>query len=418
MQAAPEQEAAPQVDPAIDPGQAQNTAPTDDPGYLDSLATAHTGEATTQHTTTQGAPKAGPNPQDNPAVDPGLAQGDPSADAPGYLESLVTAHADQTTATVDEAPDQQQSAPVDPVTETAAPGSDQTDPAAAQDEAEAEAQANNPSADRAENTHPDPAATEQADHQARAQAQARAEASEEERPGDLQKNTSSQATQAAPSPAASAQAQPVQQVKAQTITPAPAKPDRGFWNLNAFGQARMAERDTQRVTQIAVTAQEQAAVVTRDIQALRKVGASLFEEIDKAATASNTSVEAVIAGTGPGGQFAAIGQKFTTMLAQNPEFQAAHETLCLSSQKLRARAQQLEGETQAREKTTDPVVIDTEKQVAQVGMELDKIPGRTPGKSLLQEIGAVVKRLVDKFKAFFRGQQQDQTRDAGPAPGR
>ena len=180
----------------------------------------------------------------------------------------------------------------------------------------------------------------------------------------------------------------------------------------------MAEHDTKRVTKVAVNAQEQANVVTRDIQTLRRVGASLFDEIDKAATASNTSVEAVIAGTGPGGQFAAIGQKFTTMLAQNPEFKAAHDTLCLSSQKLRARANQLEGEAQAREKTNDHVVIDTEKQVAKVGMELDKIPGQLPGKSLLQEIGAVVQRLVDKFRDFFRGQQQDRTRDAGPAPGR
>lgn len=425
-QAAPEQEAAPQADPAIDPGLAQNTAPTNDPGYLESLDNAHADEATAQQTTTQGAPEAEPNPQDNPAADPGLAQNTAPTDDPGYLESLDNAYADQTTTHVDEAATQQQSGPVDPIaetapsgSETAAPGSDQTDTAAAQDGAESEAQASSPSADRAEKTHPDPATTEQADHQARTREQRTADASEKGEPGEFQENSSPQSTQAAPSPAASAPAQSAQQTKAQTITPSPVpQSGGGFWGLNAFGQARLAEHDTKRVTKVAVNAQEQGNVVTRDIQTLRRVGASLFDEIDKAATASNTSVEAVIAGTGPGGQFAAIGQKFKTMLAQNPEFKAAHDTLCLSSQKLRARANQLEGEAQAREKTNDPVVIDTEKQVAKVGMELDKIPGQLPGKSLLQEIGAVVQRLVDKFRDFFRGQQQDRTRDAGPAPGR
>lgn len=83
---------------------------------------------------------------------------------------------------------------------------------------------------------------------------------------------------------------------------------------------------------------------------------------------------------------------------------------------LRTATRRLDEEARERGASEQAPVMETTRNVAALGLELEKVPGEQAGRNFLQDIGGLVERLVEKFRAHFErifGQQRG--RDSSPS---
>lgn len=149
---------------------------------------------------------------------------------------------------------------------------------------------------------------------------------------------------------------------------------------------------------------------------LRREEPGFFERIETAARTSGKTVPAVVAGMTADGPFADLRNEYNTICETNPGFVAARNELHKAGIGLRTATRRLDEETRERGASEQAPVVETTRNVAALGLELEKVPGEQAGRNFLQDIGGLVERLVEKFRAHFErifGQQRG--RDSSPS---
>jgi len=185
----------------------------------------------------------------------------------------------------------------------------------------------------------------------------------------------------------------------------------GKWASNFRGK-----RDESRINKM-IAATTTAMDTVRDrLGDLRQEEPGFFERIETAARTSGKTVPAVVAGMTADGPFADLRNEYNTICETNPGFVAARNELHKAGIGLRTATRRLDEETRERGASEQAPVVDTTRNVAALGLELEKVPGEQAGRNFLQDIGGLVERLVEKFRAHFErifGQQRG--RDSSPS---
>ncbi|MCE2576680.1 hypothetical protein [Komagataeibacter sp. FNDCR2] len=178
----------------------------------------------------------------------------------------------------------------------------------------------------------------------------------------------------------------------------------------------MGKKDERRVNKFVNRTAEAVEAVRDKIGNLRREEPAFFESIDAAARKSGQPVREVIAGMTSDGPYANLRKQYDAIVQRNPNFMAASRELMQAGTNLRTTVRRLETEARERGASDKEPVTEVLRSVGGVGLELEKIPGEYPGKNFLQQVGAMVERLANKFREFFEhtfGQRRE--RDSGPS---
>ena len=185
----------------------------------------------------------------------------------------------------------------------------------------------------------------------------------------------------------------------------------GKWASNFKGK-----RDESRINKMIADTTTAMDTVKDRLGDLRREETGFFKRIETAARTSGKTVPAVVAGMTADGPFADLRKEYDTICQHNPGFVAARNELHKAGIGLRTATRRLDEEARERGASEQAPVMETTRNVAALGLELEKVPGEQAGRNFLQDIGGLVERLVEKFRAHFErifGQQRG--RDSSPS---
>ncbi|QBL95449.1 hypothetical protein [Komagataeibacter saccharivorans] len=197
---------------------------------------------------------------------------------------------------------------------------------------------------------------------------------------------------------------------------APAATPSPFAAIGEWGRNFKGKRDESRINKMIADTTTAMDTVRDRLGVLRREETGFFERIETAARTSGETVPAVIAGMTADGPFGELRQEYDTICQRNPNFVAARNELHKAGIELRTATRRLDEESRERGASEQAPVMETTRNVAALGLELEKVPGEQAGRNFLQDIGGLVERLVEKFRAHFErifGQQRE--RDSSPS---
>ena len=198
--------------------------------------------------------------------------------------------------------------------------------------------------------------------------------------------------------------------------PAPSNIPSPFAAIGEWGRNFKGKRDESRINKMIADTTTAMDTVRDRLGVLRREETGFFERIETAARTSGETVPAVIAGMTADGPFGELRQEYDTICQRNPNFVAARNELHKAGIELRTATRRLDEESRERGASEQAPVMETTRNVAALGLELEKVPGEQAGRNFLQDIGGLVERLVEKFRAHFErifGQQRE--RDSSPS---
>ncbi|MFT8369767.1 hypothetical protein [Acetobacter sp.] len=259
--------------------------------------------------------------------------------------------------------------------------------------------------------------SEQEDHNLRDKDANKAREAEEEEPvidthptppqrGDEQKGQEHSRPQAANKQSSEQQAQPVQQGSAPAPS-GPVSPSQGSLMSQTAGRfaswtgGMQAKADARRIDKLVRDIDANITQTRAYHQGLKEKAAPFFEKLENTARQENTTVQAILMETGPGGKHEALGQEFYKERNNNPEVRKVYENLTGSLSDMAKNILSLRSEASQRNASEDPAVKMAEQRAGAVGLEVESVPGLEPGKTLIQSIGDVVEKLVQKTKVFL-----------------
>lgn len=208
--------------------------------------------------------------------------------------------------------------------------------------------------------------------------------------------------------------------EAQAAAPpaAPSVMSRAASAFATWGANARAGADRRRIDKLVTDVDQDISNSRSNHQRLKNVAAPFFKKLEQTAAKEGVSIPQVIAQMGLGGKHETLGQEFMQERMKNPEVRSAYENLVGSLSNMKRNVLSLQAEAGQRQATEDPAVKMAEQRVGELGMEVESVPGVDPGKNLIQTIGDIVEKLVEKARDFLGlNKQHEQGRDNGPSMG-
>ena len=149
-------------------------------------------------------------------------------------------------------------------------------------------------------------------------------------------------------------------------------------------------------------------------------GAGVLAKVEVAASTEAGGMQAVMSGMQPGGKYAALRSEFDNALQQDRVFAAAYSQVERTGAQYGRDRLALGANYAARKLDATQLDVRFQEADASVGEATSKIPGRTPGKSVMDELGEklaeVFSKAAERVKQMF-GREMEREPRASFSPG-
>jgi hypothetical protein len=219
---------------------------------------------------------------------------------------------------------------------------------------------------------------------------------------------------------ASAQAQPAAQ-PAQAATASVA--GHVVSKVSNFAKSWFANQgaasDQRRIDSLVATIDGNIRMAETNYQDLRQTAASFFKKMEETARQEGVKPAELMASMGEGGKHHGLWQEFTKLRMTDERVGKAYSDLGHTLQDMRRNLGSLQNEAAERGATNAQSVVDVEERAGKKAMEMEDVPGRDAGQSLIKSIGGALERIMEKVKARFLAltQGREQGRDTSPSMG-
>lgn len=224
-----------------------------------------------------------------------------------------------------------------------------------------------------------------------------------------------QAGQASQSPPQSAPAQSAPRQSGSIAGHAISKMTNAFaaWSANS-----QAESDRRRIDKLTGDIHLNAEQASENFQTLKRAAGPFFQKLEATAAREGMEVPQFIKGMTEGSKDFGLWQEFTRLRMNDPGVQFAYEALTTSMSDMRRNLTSLQGEAEQRGATQNSAVVQAQDKAGKLALEMEGVPGMEPGKTLIQSIGGVVEKLMEKMRAFLGlDRQKEQKRETEPSRG-
>lgn len=219
---------------------------------------------------------------------------------------------------------------------------------------------------------------------------------------------------------ASAQAQPAAQ-PAQAATASLA--GHAVSKVGNFAKSWFAKQgaasDQRRIDSLVATIDGNIRMADQHYQDLKQTAASFFKKMEETARQEGVKPAELMASMGEGGKHHGLWQEFTKLRMTDERVGKAYSDLGHTLQDMRFNLGSLQNEAAERGATNAQSVVDVEERAGKKAMDMEDVPGRDAGQSLIKSIGGALERIMEKVKARFLAltQGREQGRDTSPSMG-
>ena len=177
--------------------------------------------------------------------------------------------------------------------------------------------------------------------------------------------------------------------------------------------------DQRRIDSLVATVDGNIRMADRQYQDLKLSAAPFFKKMEETAQQEGVKPAALMAMMGEGGKHHGLWQEFDKLRLSNETVGKAYSDLANTLQDMRRNLGSLQSEASERNATNAQPVLDVEERAGKKAMDMEDVPGRNPGESLIKSIGGALQRLMEKVKERFLGltQGREQGRDTSPSMG-
>ena len=180
-----------------------------------------------------------------------------------------------------------------------------------------------------------------------------------------------------------------------------------------------AASDQRRIDSLVATVDGNIRMADRQYQDLKQSAAPFFKKMEETAQQEGIKPAALMASMGEGGKHYGLWQEFEKLRLSNDTVGKAYSDLGHTLQNMRLNLGSLQSEASERGATNAQSVVEVEERAGKKAMEMEDVPGRNPGESLIKNIGGALERIMEKVKARFLAltQGREQGRDNSPSMG-
>jgi hypothetical protein len=177
--------------------------------------------------------------------------------------------------------------------------------------------------------------------------------------------------------------------------------------------------DQRRIDSLVATVDGNIRTADRQYQDLKQSAAPFFKKMEETAQQEGIKPAALMASMGEGGKHYGLWQEFDQLRLSNDTVGKAYSDLGHTLQNMRLNLGSLQSEASERGATNAQSVVEVEERAGKKAMEMEDVPGRNPGESLIKNIGGALERIMEKVKARFLAltQGREQGRDNSPSMG-
>lgn len=189
--------------------------------------------------------------------------------------------------------------------------------------------------------------------------------------------------------------------------------------LKSWGSNQQAASDQRRIDSLVATVDGNIRTADTHYQDLKQTAAPFFKKMEETARQEGVKPAELISSMGEGGKHHDLWQEFTKLRLSDERVGKAYSDLGQTMQDMRRNLGSLQSEAAERGATNAQSVVDVEERAGKKAMEMEDVPGRNPGESLIKNIGGALERIMEKVKARFLAltQGREQGRDTGPSMG-
>jgi hypothetical protein len=227
--------------------------------------------------------------------------------------------------------------------------------------------------------------------------------------------------------ASAEQAQAATQAQTQTAQPAQAPVgslaghivSKGVNVAKSWFANQAVASDQRRIDSLVATVDGNIRMADRHYQDLKQSAAPFFKKLEETAQQEGVKPAALMASMGEGGKHYGLWQEFTNLRMTDERVGKPYNDLATTLQDMRRNLGSLQSEAAERGATNAQSVTGVEERAGQKAMEMEGVPGRNPGESLIKSIGGALERIMEKVKARFLAltQGREQGRDTSPSMG-
>ncbi|MFT9341440.1 MAG: hypothetical protein ABF569_11385, partial [Acetobacter sp.] len=180
-----------------------------------------------------------------------------------------------------------------------------------------------------------------------------------------------------------------------------------------------AASDQRRIDSLVATVDGNIRMADRQYHDLKQSAAPFFKKMEETAQQEGIKPAALMASMGEGGKHYGLWQEFEKLRLSNDTVGKAYSDLGHTLQNMRLNLGSLQSEASERGATNAQSVVEVEERAGKKAMEMEDVPGRNPGESLIKNIGGALERIMEKVKARFLAltQGREQGRDNSPSMG-
>jgi hypothetical protein len=180
-----------------------------------------------------------------------------------------------------------------------------------------------------------------------------------------------------------------------------------------------AASDQRRIDSLVATIDGNIRMAETNYQDLKLTAASFFKKMEETARQEGVKPAELMASMGEGGKHHGLWQEFTKLRMTDERVGKAYSDLGHTLQDMRRNLGSLQNEAAERGATNAQSVVDVEERAGKKAMEMEDVPGRDAGQSLIKSIGGALERIMEKVKARFLAltQGREQGRDTSPSMG-
>ena len=180
-----------------------------------------------------------------------------------------------------------------------------------------------------------------------------------------------------------------------------------------------AASDQRRIDSLVATIDGNIRMADQHYQDLKQTAASFFKKMEETARQEGVKPAELMASMGEGGKHHGLWQEFTKLRMTDERVGKAYSDLGHTLQDMRFNLGSLQNEAAERGATNAQSVVDVEERAGKKAMDMEDVPGRDAGQSLIKSIGGALERIMEKVKARFLAltQGREQGRDTSPSMG-
>lgn len=177
--------------------------------------------------------------------------------------------------------------------------------------------------------------------------------------------------------------------------------------------------DQRRIDSLVAAVDGNIRMADRHYQDLKQSAAPFFKKLKETAQQEGVEPAALMASMGENGKHYGLWQEFTNLRMTDEKVGKPYNDLATTLQDMRRNLGSLQSEAAERGATNAQSVTDLEERAGQKARDMEDVPGREPGESLIKSIGGALERLMEKVKARFLAltQGREQGRDTSPSMG-